>query len=115
VLAGDDHMVFTTLCQGGAGAITASAHLHPKLFVAMLQAIAVGQWLDARKIHHALAPLINTLFAEPSPAPLKSLLAHLGRMSSTVRSPMVEVTTSTAREAQMAYARVATSNGRNSN
>jgi len=106
VLAGDDHLVFTTLCQGGAGAITASAHLHPTLFVALFRAIADERWLHARKIHHALAPLINTLFAEPSPAPLKSVLAHLGRMSSKVRSPMVEVTTSTAHAAQLAYALV---------
>jgi 4-hydroxy-tetrahydrodipicolinate synthase len=108
VLAGDDHMIFTTLCQGGAGAITASAHLHPTLFVALFQAVADGRWLHARKIHHSLAPLINTLFAEPSPAPLKSVLAHLECMSSKVRSPMVEVTASTARDAQLAYAHVST-------
>lgn len=106
VLAGDDHMIFTTLCQGGAGAIAASAHLHPELFAALYQAVIEERLERAREIHHALAPMIGTLYAEPNPAPLKSVLAQLGRMSSKVRSPMVEVSTSTAQAAQLAYAQV---------
>ncbi len=33
VLCGDDHRIFMSLCLGSAGAIAASAHLHPRRFV----------------------------------------------------------------------------------
>jgi 4-hydroxy-tetrahydrodipicolinate synthase len=39
LLAGEDHLIFTHLCQGGSGAIAASAHLHPQHFVAMFEAL----------------------------------------------------------------------------
>jgi len=88
VLAGDDHQIFTTLCQGGRGAIAASAHLHPRAFVALHEAVVAGRWLDARRLHHGLAPMIAAAFAEPSPGPLKGMLARLGQLEAGVRAPM---------------------------
>ena len=108
ILAGDDHMIFTTLCQGGAGAISASAHLHPELFAELYQSVIDERWLRAREVHHALAPMIEALFAAPNPSPLKSVLAHLDRMTSRVRLPMVECDEHISRAAQMAYAQAAT-------
>jgi 4-hydroxy-tetrahydrodipicolinate synthase len=89
VLAGEDHQIFTSLCQGGRGAIAASAHLHPRRFVALYDAIRSGRLDEARALHHRLAPLVETLFAEPNPAVLKAVLASLGRIGPTLRPPMV--------------------------
>jgi len=88
VLAGEDHQIFTTLCQGGRGAIAASAHLHPRAFVALHEAVAAGRWLDARRLHHGLAPMIAATFAEPNPGPLKGMLARLGQVEPVLRAPM---------------------------
>jgi len=106
VLAGEDHQIFTTLCQGGSGAIAASAHLHPRRFVALHEAVRAGRWLEARALHHALAPLVDALFAEPNPAPLKALLASLGHIGPALRAPMMPAGEETVRAAQQAYARV---------
>lgn len=103
VLAGEDSLIFTTLCQGGTGAIAASAHLHPELFVAMHRSIVSGDWPAARRIHHALAPLIETLFIEPNPAPLKAVLAALGEMQACVRAPLLAASAGTARAAGHAH------------
>jgi len=111
VLAGDDHRIFATLCEGGAGAIAASAHLHPQRFVAMAQAIRAGRLSDARALHHALAPLVDALFAEPSPAPLKAVLARLGAISGgddggiggALRAPMLPASDAAAQAAFEAY------------
>lgn len=92
VLAGEDHQIFGTLCQGGAGAIAAAAHLHPRLFVAMDRALRRGQLAEARALHHRLAPMVQAVFAEPNPAPLKSLLAVLGRIGPTLRPPFTPAT-----------------------
>ena len=88
VLAGEDHMIFTTLCQGGQGAIAASAHLHPQAFVAMFDALRAGDLATARRWHHRLAPMVAALFAEPNPGPLKAQLAVLGQIEGGVRAPM---------------------------
>ncbi|WP_457337633.1 4-hydroxy-tetrahydrodipicolinate synthase [Rhizobacter sp. P5_C2] len=88
VLSGEDHNIFTTLCQGGQGAIAASAHLHPRGFVEMYDAVQAGDLPRARRLHHALAPMVAALFAEPNPGPLKAQLAALGRIGPALRAPM---------------------------
>ena len=106
VLSGDDHLLFTTIAQGGTGGIAASAHLHPRLFVRMYRALDEGNLNEARALHHALAPMINALFSEPSPAPVKAVLAALGMGHSTVRKPLLVATESAAQRAFDAYQRV---------
>lgn len=88
VLSGEDHNIFTTLCQGGQGAIAASAHLHPRRFVEMYDAVQAGDLPRARRLHHALAPMVAALFAEPNPGPLKAQLAALDQVGPALRAPM---------------------------
>lgn len=94
VLAGEDLQIFTTLCLGGAGAITASAHVRPDLFVKMAHALAGGDLATARRIQAMLRPMIESLFAEPSPAPVKAALATIGLISDTVRPPLLAASSS---------------------
>ncbi|MDR6449391.1 4-hydroxy-tetrahydrodipicolinate synthase [Paraburkholderia sp. 22099] len=88
VLAGEDMNLFNTLCLGGSGAIAASAHVRPERFVALYRALAAGRLDEARRIFHALAPLMEALFAEPNPAPVKALLAAQGLIRDELRMPM---------------------------
>jgi 4-hydroxy-tetrahydrodipicolinate synthase len=88
VLTGEDVNIFNTLCLGGSGAIAASAHLRPERFVALYRALAVGRLEEGRRIFHALAPLIQALFAEPNPGPVKALLAAHGLIRNELRMPM---------------------------
>ncbi|MDR8395777.1 MULTISPECIES: 4-hydroxy-tetrahydrodipicolinate synthase [Paraburkholderia] len=88
VLAGEDINIFNTLCLGGSGAIAASAHVRTERFVALYRTLAAGRLDEGRRIFHALAPLIQTLFAEPNPAPVKALLAAQGLIRDELRMPM---------------------------
>jgi 4-hydroxy-tetrahydrodipicolinate synthase len=88
VLAGEDPQIFSTLCLGGAGAIAASAHIRPDLFVKMYHAVRENRLDEARKIFYWLLPVIDLLFDEPNPAPVKALLARFGWMSEELRLPM---------------------------
>lgn len=88
VLAGEDQQILSTLCLGGTGAITASAHIRPDLFVCMAQLVQSGELDAARKIFYRLLPLIQLLFEEPNPAPLKAALAMMGLMNDELRAPM---------------------------
>lgn len=88
VLAGEDAQIFSTLAQGGAGAIAASAHGHTARFVQVMQAIAHGDLVQARALWQPLLPWIAGQFAEPNPGPIKGWLAHHGQMQPGLRAPM---------------------------
>ncbi|MGE6497858.1 4-hydroxy-tetrahydrodipicolinate synthase [Cupriavidus metallidurans] len=88
VLAGEDHQLLGTLALGGQGAIIACAHFHPERFVAIWRAVSEGRLDEARRLFYALMPLIQTLFAEPNPGPIKALLARQGWLRDELRAPM---------------------------
>nr|WP_279343663.1 4-hydroxy-tetrahydrodipicolinate synthase [Variovorax terrae] len=92
VLAGEDLQIFSTVAQGGAGAIAASAHLQTAQFAAVLAALAQGELAQARALWRPLVPLIEALFAEPNPAPLKAVLAGQGWLCDELRAPMTPAT-----------------------
>jgi 4-hydroxy-tetrahydrodipicolinate synthase len=88
VLAGEDLQSLTVLCLGGAGMIAAAAHIRPDLFVAMHRAVRAQQLDQARKLFHALVPVIQLTFAEPNPGPVKAQLGRQGLLSAELRQPM---------------------------
>lgn len=93
VLAGEDHLIFSTLCLGGTGAIAAAAHVRPDLYVAMYAAMKAGDIARAREISWRLLPMIRALFSEPNPGPIKALLARSGWIAEELRLPMTPVST----------------------
>ncbi len=88
VLCGEDLQLFNALCLGASGAIAASAHVHTERFVALWQQVRDNQLAEARETFFQLVPLINTLFMEPNPAPVKAALALQGLIGSELRAPM---------------------------
>ena len=88
VLAGEDAQLFGTLAAGGAGAITASAHLSTPQFVRLVAELRDGHLAAARERWRRLAPLVDAVFAEPNPALIKAVLASQGAMAAGLRAPM---------------------------
>ena len=88
VLSGEDHQIFSTVAEGGVGAIAASGHVQTKRFVQVLRLLADNRVAEARAEWQPLQPLIEMLFAESNPGPLKALLAQGGAMRDELRSPM---------------------------
>lgn len=93
VLAGEDAQLFATVAEGGTGAIAASAHLRTAEFVRTVQLLREGRLVEARAAWTSLVPLIDALFAEPNPGPLKAALAQLGAMEDALRAPMTTAST----------------------
>lgn len=88
VLTGEDYQLLSALSIGAAGAILASAHIRADLFVRLYALISDGKLLPAREIFYQLLPMLQTLFEEPNPAPLKAALAELGLIQDGLRAPM---------------------------
>ena len=94
VLSGNDNEWFSTRCLGGAGAIAASAHIRTELFVAFDGALARGDLVAGRALWRQLKPLTVALFEEPSPGPVKTLLAARGECANELRAPMTAASSS---------------------
>jgi 4-hydroxy-tetrahydrodipicolinate synthase len=88
VLAGEDANIFTTVAAGGRGAIAAAAHLHTARFAEIVQRLRAGDMAGAEALWTPLPPLIEALFAEPNPGPLKAMLTRQGLLRDELRSPM---------------------------
>lgn len=96
VLAGEDMAIFSTLSQGGHGAIAAAAHLHTQRFVRVITLLKAGDIAQAQALWTPLLPLIEGLFSEPNPGPLKALMAHQGLLRDGLRSPMTRASAALA-------------------
>ena len=89
VLAGEDAQIFTTLALGGAGAISASAHVCTAQFVEVMQFLNDGKLQQARALWQPLLPVVHAAFGEPNPAVIKAALAQQGLIQDGLRLPMV--------------------------
>jgi 4-hydroxy-tetrahydrodipicolinate synthase len=88
VYSGEDVMTFSLLCLGAAGAIAAVAHVVGREVRAMCDAVWAGDLAEAARIHFSLNPVIDALFVEPNPIPVKQALAWMGLPAGPLRPPL---------------------------
>lgn len=98
VLAGEDMQLFTTVAQGGAGAIAASAHVHTAAFVDVIRHLKNGDLAQARRAWEPLPAVIEAMFAEPNPASIKAALAAQGLIQNELRLPMMAAGTALSQQ-----------------
>jgi 4-hydroxy-tetrahydrodipicolinate synthase len=97
VLAGDDAYIVPTVLMGGAGAISASAHVCTPAFAAMVDAALAGDVATAVALANALLPVVDAGFAEPNPAGWKAALHAIGQIPSpALRPPMTQASEASA-------------------
>ncbi len=95
VLAGDDALALPVIALGGTGLISVASNAIPGPMSQMIAAALTGtpdSWATARSLNARYFALMQAHFIEPSPAPIKAVLAFLGVSSETLRLPMVPVT-----------------------
>ncbi|HEV2619359.1 MAG TPA: 4-hydroxy-tetrahydrodipicolinate synthase [Acidobacteriaceae bacterium] len=92
VLCGDDSMALPVIALGGAGLISVASNVIPAEMTRMVRAAIAGDWTTANEINAKYLGLMQAHFCEPSPAPVKTVLALLGKCDDVLRLPMVPVT-----------------------
>lgn len=93
VLCGEDPLMYASLALGAKGIMAAAANVKTDRFVKLYNLFNNGNTREAKQTFDELYPLIQLLFAEPNPGPLKWILAQQGMIaSSTVRLPLVQIT-----------------------
>jgi len=92
VFSGDDTMTLPVIALGGSGLVSVASNAIPAEMSQMVQTALSGDWATARAINRRFFRLMQAHFSEPSPAPVKAVLALLGHGDDHLRLPMVQVT-----------------------
>ena len=101
VFAGDDGLALPVTAMGGVGLISVASNVIPAQMAQMVRAAMAGDWGTAQKINREFYRLMQAHFWEPSPAPVKAVLALLGHGEDRLRLPMIPVTAATRRKLEL--------------
>ena len=91
-LTGDDPTYLASLAVGGSGVVSVVSNVFPAAMVALTEAFRSKDNERARLIHNALLPVIDVLFCESNPGPLKAAIKILGLGENILRAPLAPVT-----------------------
>jgi 4-hydroxy-tetrahydrodipicolinate synthase len=91
VLSGDDLFTLPLMAMGGHGVISVISNVAPADMAAMVDAFVAGDLKKARTLHYKMVPLIDTLFVETNPTPVKAVLAMMKKISYEVRLPLYKL------------------------
>ena len=95
IYSGNDDMSIPIMSLGGIGCISTVSNIIPARFSKMLHDYLDGQVSAAGKEQVAIKPLIDAIFAEVNPIPLKSALNIMGMCELEYRLPLCPPTNKT--------------------
>ncbi|MDQ0217022.1 4-hydroxy-tetrahydrodipicolinate synthase [Peribacillus cavernae] len=90
--SGDDGITLPVLSIGGVGVVSVASHIIGKEMQLMIDQFLQGHLKEAAELHQSLLPVMEGLFAAPSPAPVKTALQMKGMDVGSVRLPLVPLT-----------------------
>ncbi len=88
VYSGNDDMVVPLMSLGGVGYISVIANIMPKESVEMSKSFLEGNVKRARELQLSMKPIIDSMFADVNPIPVKAALAKMGIIKPYFRLPL---------------------------
>ena len=89
--SGNDDQVVPILSLGGSGVISVLSNVAPRETHDMVQKFLDGDVAGAREIQLRALPLIDALFCEVNPIPVKAALNLMGKEVGPLRLPLTEM------------------------
>lgn len=96
--AGNDAETYTVLSLGGLGVVSVVSNLYPEACVELCNLFFTGESEKSLLIQKKLLPVINSLFIETNPAPIKYAMSRAGLCDGEMRLPMWLPTEATRRK-----------------
>lgn len=91
VYSGNDDQIVPIMALGGKGVISVLSNILPKKTAEMTALMLEGKVKESAKLQIDLIPIINALFCEVNPIPVKAACAAMGFCKDYVRSPLTEM------------------------
>ena len=92
IYSGNDDMVVPIMSLGGKGVISVASHVIPKQMHEMTKLCLDNNFEEASKLQLEYLDLINTLFIEVNPIPVKEAMNMIGWNAGPCRLPLCEMT-----------------------
>ncbi|MGD8199141.1 4-hydroxy-tetrahydrodipicolinate synthase [Ornithinimicrobium sp. W1679] len=106
VLAGDDDLALASIAVGAQGLVSVCGNVAPVETAQLVRSARCGDLEGARAAFASLAPLMEAMFVETNPVPVKAALACLGLGTAMVRLPLSPAEPGTWSQVQTALAGV---------
>ncbi len=91
IYSGNDDQIVPILSLGGKGVISVLSNLMPKTTSDMCKLYFEGKVKEACELQLRLIPLINSLFSEVNPIPVKAAMAAMGYCENYLRLPLTKM------------------------
>ena len=88
VYSGNDDQTLPLLAMGGKGLISVAANVVPARTAALCDRFFAGDLAGAAEIQLELLPLMQAMFYQTNPIPVKAALARMGRIEDRLRLPL---------------------------
>ena len=88
IYSGEDALTVPMMAMGGSGTISVLSNVLPAESVAMTDACKAGDFKTAAAMQCKFLPLINALFSQVNPIPVKAAAAALGFGDDALRLPL---------------------------
>ncbi len=100
VWAGNDELAVPEIALGAQGVISVLSNVCPREMVAMVDAALAGDFDTAADLQCALQPLMDTLFSEVNPIPIKAAMQLAGFDCGSCRLPLTPASKATIQKLQ---------------
>lgn len=88
IYSGNDDQVVPIMALGGKGVISVLSNVAPAATVEMCRRMLAGDVAGARELQLKYLPLIDALFCEVNPIPVKAAMAAMGYGENSLRLPL---------------------------
>lgn len=91
VWTGNDDLIVPAISLGAKGVVSVVSNLLPVRTQAMTNAALAGDFATAAALQQSLQSLIELLFCEPNPIPIKAAMKYMGYDCGSPRLPLTEL------------------------
>ena len=88
VLSGNDALTLPLMALGGHGVVSVLANLFPREMKRLTTAALLGDYAEARMIHHSLSSLFAAMELSTNPIPIKAAMTLRGMAAGPCRLPL---------------------------
>jgi dihydrodipicolinate synthase len=90
-VSGNDDNIVPLMALGGKGVISVLSNVKPKETTELCRLVQNGKYEQAAKLQLAMMPLINALFSDVNPIPVKAAMNMIGFNAGPCRLPLAEM------------------------
>ncbi|HSP87531.1 MAG TPA: 4-hydroxy-tetrahydrodipicolinate synthase [Ignavibacteriaceae bacterium] len=91
VLSGNDDQTLPIMALGGDGVVSVFSNPYPKQMKEMTTAILNNDYESAQRLNNKYLKMMNLLFIETSPSPVKFVMYEMGLCKNILRLPLIGI------------------------